>query len=67
MTTQQIKKGDFVLYSNGCGFIRALVKRAHRDGSVTVEPYFFQKADGTYMAGFIGGKFTLGPSDFQSA
>ncbi|MBB2158022.1 hypothetical protein HLH33_17265 [Gluconacetobacter diazotrophicus] len=47
--------GDFVLYDTAGGrMMRALVKRRHRDGSITLEPYFRQDANGNDCGAFQG-------------
>lgn len=46
----------FVVYTAGCGMMmRALVKRRHRDGSLSVEPYFWQTEQGRDTGTFQGG------------
>lgn len=52
---------NFVFYKTMSGHVmRALVVKAHRDGGVTVEPYFLQSPSGGDKPGgsFMGG-FTL--------
>lgn len=53
------RESVFVTYNTRSGqTMRALVKKRHRDGSVTVEPYFLQDAAGKDQGVFQGG-FTL--------
>ena len=59
------KKGDFVIYKAASGVpVRAVVERAHRDGSVRVRSYFFLKLDGTDRPGFLGYCYELSPNDY---
>lgn len=56
------KPGDHVTYvaRDGAGSpVRAVVKRAHRDGSCTIEAMFFVGADGCDLPGYLGYKSRL--------
>lgn len=48
-------KGSFVLYTVRSATYRSLVKTVHRDGTVTVEPYFQVGDDGKDTGAFCGG------------
>ena len=52
----KIKKSDFVTYWCYHEVVKARVVRAHRDGSLLVEPYFFLDVNGDAKGGFIGGR-----------
>lgn len=55
--TQPLKRGQSVWYQNGRGLtFRALVRVLHRDGSVSVEPYFqTDRATGRDIGVYQGG------------
>lgn len=63
----KLKIGSFVTYQTGGGTntLRAKVLRNHKDGSVTVEPYFLLDEAGNDLPGFFGGKVRLYVADVR--
>lgn len=54
-----MKRGDRVTYvpswsKSGSPVIEAIVRRAHRDGSVSIEASFVRNPDGTTQLGWLG-------------
>ena len=61
-----LKKGDQVTYvpawSRKAGpVIEAIVRRVHRDGSVSIEASFIRNPDGTTVPGWLGIKQRVSP------
>lgn len=50
-----MKRGDNVYYDVRLGTFSAVVRRVHKDESVSVEPYFLHR-DGKREGGFWGGQ-----------
>lgn len=59
----------FIFYRTQTGSImRAIVKTQHRDGTLTVEPYFYQDAVGQDVMPFQGGhKLRIDPEYLTTA
>lgn len=60
-----MKRGTLVVYGDPGLEILAVIRRAHRDGSFTVEPRFFLDSNGRWLRGYIGGAVRLLPSDLR--
>lgn len=66
---RNFKKGEHVQYKlqkrgNGCK-VEAIVRRTHRDGSVTVEARFFVNAAGAREGGYLGYRYRYQASDIE--
>jgi hypothetical protein len=64
-----MKMADFLTYLTAhCGAMRAKILTRHRDGDVTVEPFFFVGKEGKDTGPFQGGhKVRVPPSHFVDA
>lgn len=63
----KITKGQFVTYKVRTNTIKALVQRCHKDGSYTVQAYFYVGKDGTDLPGFIGYRYRVDGDALQVA
>lgn len=60
-----VTKHQHVRYEGGGGFIAAIVRIAHQDGTATVEARFFLDAAGEPRGPYIGDKFRLPVTKLQ--
>ena len=63
-----LKRGDHITYSpgqTGKVRVRGMVRRLHRDGSVTVEARFFLDPDGKDVPGYLGYEYRMDPDHLK--
>jgi hypothetical protein len=70
-TTPKFQKGDHVHYGLGKfgkgRKVAAIVRRAHRDGTVTVEARFFVNSAGAREVGYLGYRYRYEASLLKAA
>jgi hypothetical protein len=62
--SEQVKKGQMVVYQSGGHDISAIVRTAHRDGSATVEARHYLR-DGKWSGAYLGFRYRLAVSDLR--
>lgn len=63
-----MKRGDHITYSpgqTGKVRVRGIVRRIHRDGTVTVEARFFLDPDGKDVPGYLGYTYRMDPEHLK--